>query len=191
MEGKNTKNREPCECEMKKILKINRCNQENSKAIWKFITVILILISLAYYFLLSALSNVIIFIQGAARLMSLALWGIGSVSIICLTRAQVEDRSLSSQLKLMCSAQKPNYTPTNAYWRELFKTQCAYISPHRGCSWWTTLNYRHMAQHTYTRSLMLMFIPLHLEHIHYSTHLWIQYAFTEKHFSTSLLFVHR
>lgn len=115
----------------KKILKINMFNQENSKATWKFLTAILILISLASYFLFSALSNVIIFIQGAASLMSLALWGIGSVSIICLTRAQVEDRSVSSQLKLMCSAQKPNSTPTDTYWRKLFKAQCAHISPHR------------------------------------------------------------
>lgn len=110
---------------------MNMFNQENSKAIWKFLTAILILISLASYFPFSALSKVIIFIQGAASLVSLALWGIAFVSIICFTRVQVKDRSVSSQFKLMYSAQKPNYTPTNTYWRKLFKAQCAHTSPHR------------------------------------------------------------
>ena len=92
--------------------------------------------------------------------------------------------SASSQLKLVSSAQKPHYTPTNTYWRKSFKALWAHVTT-QNCSWWATLNCRHMAKHSYTQWLKSTFIALHLDIILITEHspldtMWPSIAFSEQ-----------
>lgn len=149
----------------------------------------LILISLSSYFLFSALSNVIIFPQGAASFMSAALWGgVGSLSIISYHRTS--GRKGSEQ-----PAQTCELCPQAKLYTLSFKALCARGSPHRaarGRSLSTTGAWSNMATpsdscpHLYRCA----WIP------HYYTAPTGGYRMTfhcisRKTFSTSVLLVHR